>query len=162
MHSPHPVHHATPNWVNSCKDTENGNIIHTQWQAGAGIARHSRMQSADSRQQLGQSPPTSPDGAAAAAAQADAEDVVEDSGEFREVKMHTQPRVVERTWWQRLILFCGCTPMGMEATNEIRTAKYTLVTFLPINLFEQFCRIANLYFLLTAVSGCGGMDSVWV
>lgn len=33
------------------------------------------------------------------------------------------------------------------ATNEIRTTKYTLTTFLPKNLFEQFRRIANFFFL---------------
>ena len=37
------------------------------------------------------------------------------------------------------------------AGNEVRTAKYTLVTFLPVNLFEQFSRIANLYFALIAI-----------
>lgn len=40
---------------------------------------------------------------------------------------------------------------GEYATNEIRTAKYTLLTFLPVNLFEQFLRIANLYFLIIAI-----------
>lgn len=35
--------------------------------------------------------------------------------------------------------------------NYIRTAKYTFYNFLVINLFEQFSRIANLYFLLIAV-----------
>lgn len=40
---------------------------------------------------------------------------------------------------------------GDVATNEISTAKYTLLTFLPVNLFEQFLRVANMYFLLMAI-----------
>ena len=31
--------------------------------------------------------------------------------------------------------------------NRIRTTKYTLLSFIPRNLFEQFHRFANLYFL---------------
>lgn len=31
--------------------------------------------------------------------------------------------------------------------NFIKTSKYTLLTFLPLNLLEQFQRIANFYFL---------------
>lgn len=31
-------------------------------------------------------------------------------------------------------------------TNYIRTTKYTVVTFLPKNLFEQFRRVSNIYF----------------
>ncbi|XP_018625437.1 phospholipid-transporting ATPase 1-like isoform X1 [Nicotiana tomentosiformis] len=37
--------------------------------------------------------------------------------------------------------FCG---------NEIRTSKYTVITFLPKNLFIQFHRVAYLYFLAIA------------
>lgn len=35
--------------------------------------------------------------------------------------------------------------------NYISTSKYNVVTFLPKALFEQFRRVANLYFLLAAI-----------
>jgi hypothetical protein len=35
--------------------------------------------------------------------------------------------------------FCG---------NRVVSSKYTLLNFLPVNLFEQFQRIANFYFLV--------------
>eukprot|EP01147_Barroeca_monosierra_P007745 gene7745-624_t len=35
--------------------------------------------------------------------------------------------------------------------NSIRTTKYTLLTFLPKNLFEQFHRVANVYFLFIVI-----------
>ncbi|KAL9879573.1 ATPase phospholipid transporting 8B isoform 10-T11 [Glossina fuscipes fuscipes] len=37
------------------------------------------------------------------------------------------------------------------ADNYIKTSKYTLVTFLPFNLLEQFQRLANFYFLCLLV-----------
>lgn len=37
------------------------------------------------------------------------------------------------------------------ATNAIKTCKYNFFTFLPLNLFEQFQRIANAYFLFLLV-----------
>lgn len=39
-------------------------------------------------------------------------------------------------------------PNGKRPNNRIRTTKYTLLSFLPKNLFEQFYRVANLYFLI--------------
>ena len=37
---------------------------------------------------------------------------------------------------------------GGAMSNMVVTAKYTAVTFLPKNLYQQFCRLANIYFLL--------------
>ncbi|KAH9107907.1 hypothetical protein AeMF1_016798 [Aphanomyces euteiches] len=39
----------------------------------------------------------------------------------------------------------------LHAGNEVRTSKYSLLTFLPKTLFEQFRRIANFYFLVVSV-----------
>ncbi|XP_055682408.1 phospholipid-transporting ATPase VA isoform X2 [Lutzomyia longipalpis] len=38
-------------------------------------------------------------------------------------------------------------PNGRSVGNKIRTTKYTLLSFLPKNLLEQFHRVANLYFI---------------
>jgi phospholipid-translocating ATPase len=35
-------------------------------------------------------------------------------------------------------------------SNSISTTKYNVITFLPKSLFEQFRRVANMYFLVTA------------
>lgn len=37
------------------------------------------------------------------------------------------------------------------ADNSVVTSKYNLVTFIPRSLFEQFRRIANIYFLVISV-----------
>ncbi|CAG8534453.1 2443_t:CDS:10 [Funneliformis mosseae] len=44
-------------------------------------------------------------------------------------------------------------PKARYVTNKIVTSKYTTWTFLPKNLFEQFRRAANLYFLFMAILG---------
>lgn len=36
-------------------------------------------------------------------------------------------------------------------SNHIKTAKYTLLTFLPLNLFQQFRRISNFYFAVNMI-----------
>lgn len=38
-------------------------------------------------------------------------------------------------------------PNGKRITNKVRTTKYTILSFLPKNLLEQFHRVANLYFI---------------
>ena len=35
--------------------------------------------------------------------------------------------------------------------NSVSTTKYNIFTFLPKNLFEQFHRIANFYFLIIII-----------
>jgi len=43
----------------------------------------------------------------------------------------------------------------------VTTSKYNVLTFLPRNLFEQFLRVANLYFLLlTIIQLIPGVSSV--
>ncbi|KAJ1924627.1 hypothetical protein IWQ60_005074 [Tieghemiomyces parasiticus] len=42
-------------------------------------------------------------------------------------------------------------PRQVFTSNQIRTSKYTLATFIPKNLYEQFHRAANIYFLATAI-----------
>ncbi|ORX81203.1 phospholipid-translocating P-type ATPase [Anaeromyces robustus] len=38
-------------------------------------------------------------------------------------------------------------PLHLYKNNKLRTSKYTLLTFIPQNLYEQFHRVANLFFL---------------
>lgn len=42
-------------------------------------------------------------------------------------------------------------PIAKYPRNKVRTAKYTLITFIPKNLLEQFRRVANIYFLLLVI-----------
>lgn len=44
-------------------------------------------------------------------------------------------------------------------SNVINTAKYNVFSFLPLNLYEQFCRISNLYFLLIIILQVGGVGA---
>ena len=39
----------------------------------------------------------------------------------------------------------------LRYSNSIRTTKYTILTFIPKNLFEQFHRVANIYFLAIVI-----------
>ncbi|VTJ68933.1 Hypothetical predicted protein [Marmota monax] len=46
---------------------------------------------------------------------------------------------------------CLCWYRDKYKTNVIRTAKYSVLSFLPLNLYEQFRRVSNLYFLFIII-----------
>ncbi|XP_058009931.1 putative phospholipid-transporting ATPase 9 isoform X2 [Hevea brasiliensis] len=54
------------------------------------------------------------------------------------------------------VIYCNdpeCFEAGVlnYGRNYVRTTKYTLATFFPKSLFEQFRRVANFYFLICAI-----------
>lgn len=60
-----------------------------------------------------------------------------------------------RRWWRRWWRWWRWWPRrgGARhlADNRLQTTKYTLLSFAPKNLFEQFHRLANVYFVLIAL-----------
>ncbi|XP_051772106.1 probable phospholipid-transporting ATPase VD isoform X1 [Ctenopharyngodon idella] len=69
--------------------------------------------------------------------------------------LDTQDPLVQRLSGKRRVVVSRCGPHHAEyhsfskgfQNNSIRTTKYTLLSFIPMNLFQQFHRAANLYFL---------------
>ncbi|XP_034047681.1 phospholipid-transporting ATPase IC-like [Thalassophryne amazonica] len=47
-----------------------------------------------------------------------------------------------------------CIKKNRYSGNAIKTYKYNFFTFLPLNLYEQFKRAANLYFLPSSFYRC--------
>ncbi|CAG8435412.1 9133_t:CDS:10 [Ambispora gerdemannii] len=42
-------------------------------------------------------------------------------------------------------------PLQRYVTNKVKTSKYSLLTFIPKNLYEQFRRVANFFFLALVI-----------
>ncbi|GFR50254.1 hypothetical protein Agub_g12440 [Astrephomene gubernaculifera] len=141
-------------------EAESGRLSSTDASPGAAVqlvntgANGAKLPSSSSAHQPGAAAAAAADqldggkqDAAAAAASAAA-----GLGEFREVHAHTVKPLVRKNILVRAAEAAfGCVRHGEFASNEVRTAKYTVLTFLPVNLFEQFMRVANLYFLITAI-----------
>lgn len=53
--------------------------------------------------------------------------------------------------WYKRIRIPGVTHRGSPHSNVVHTTKYTIITFIPKNLWEQFHRLANLYFLMIII-----------
>lgn len=61
----------------------------------------------------------------------------------------------ERTGESRRLYF----PLILQ-NNCIMTSKYNIITFLPVNLFEQFQEVANTYFLFLLILQVRGAEVV--
>lgn len=60
------------------------------------------------------------------------------------------PRAVLGATEPRRLLSLPSCPLRPQS-NCIKTSKYNIVTFLPVNLFEQFQEVANTYFLFLLI-----------
>uniref|UniRef100_A0A7N9CB80 Phospholipid-transporting ATPase n=1 Tax=Macaca fascicularis TaxID=9541 RepID=A0A7N9CB80_MACFA len=58
-------------------------------------------------------------------------------------KYHGQPHFMNTKFF--------CIKKSKYANNAIKTYKYNALTFIPMNLFEQFKRSANIYFLVLLI-----------
>ena len=52
---------------------------------------------------------------------------------------------------ERVVIVGGTSNQNNYNGNMVSTTKYTALTFLPKNLFEQFHRMANIYFLFIVI-----------
>ena len=57
---------------------------------------------------------------------------------------------MEEAYYNVLNFTPGMNPHE-HPSNSIQTSKYTLLTFLPKGIFYEFSKLANFYFLLSAV-----------
>eukprot|EP00079_Xenopus_tropicalis_P008511 XP_002931688.1 PREDICTED: probable phospholipid-transporting ATPase VA isoform X1 [Xenopus tropicalis] len=75
----------------------------------------------------------------------------EDNVKRKKKKRKTRRESRVRTVRSNLLLYESDNPNRLYAGNSIKTTKYTALSFLPKNLFEQFHRLANVYFVFMAL-----------
>uniref|UniRef100_A0A6Q2YZL8 Phospholipid-transporting ATPase n=1 Tax=Esox lucius TaxID=8010 RepID=A0A6Q2YZL8_ESOLU len=81
-------------------------------------------------------------------------EVVKGSKEAKRQRKKTKKEYKTRTVHSNLLYYrtkAEDNPNRHYADNKIKTTKYTLLSFLPKNLFEQFHRFANVYFVFIAL-----------
>lgn len=79
---------------------------------------------------------------------------MDDSDEEISEKKREQSFVEDHLSWRKIYVNDHDnldSPDRTFKSNEIHTAKYTWLTFLPKNLFFQFSKIANIYFLVMMI-----------
>ena len=76
-------------------------------------------------------------------------------GKFNLPRQKNQAKENENTWTVIPTSILKSTDsknaVQKHKNNKIKTTKYTVFSFLPKNLFEQFHRFANIYFLFIVV-----------
>ncbi|KAM9373311.1 phospholipid-transporting ATPase VB [Phaethornis superciliosus] len=73
-------------------------------------------------------------------------DAIEDYRKYQLDKMinFSKTRIYDNKKWKE-------NPNRYYDSNKIKTTKYTILTFLPKNIYEQFHRFANIYFVVIAL-----------
>lgn len=75
----------------------------------------------------------------------------DDHGEHHYRRITAENVYLPKEKWYRRIRIPGVYNRSSSHSNVVHTTKYTVLTFLPKNLWEQFHRFANLYFLFIAL-----------
>ena len=72
-------------------------------------------------------------------------------GKLRYRRITSRSVCLPKEVWYKRIRIPGIYNRTSPHSNAVHTTKYTIVNFLPKNLWEQFHRFANLYFLFIAL-----------
>jgi hypothetical protein len=59
-----------------------------------------------------------------------------------------------------MLWLCRRRAPGAFVANELVTSKYNLLNFIPVNLYHQFKRVANMYFAALVCLQVGGRKRV--